>query len=207
VLDQCISAFEQHGDQVNLAYALSWRATCRWDLDDFSGARSDAARGVDLSRQAGSRAAEVLNMSYLGLALAFSGEQDRGIATADAALQITADSPHDPVGALDALLSAAEVYLIAGQPERALPACTCAADLSRRLGDLHGQAEAWGKLGDAYLALGAPEAVECLTESLSICEELRLPEVAARVRRAMGQLPSPSSTALTNRQEIFNRPI
>jgi DNA-binding SARP family transcriptional activator len=234
LLDECIRVIEQHGDLVYLAYSLAWRATCHWDLDDFNSARSDARRGADISRRAGSRSAEGLNMSLLGLALANSGEGDQAVAATKMALEITVSLPHKPTGELDALLNAAHVYVIAGQPGLALPACRRAVELSRRLSDLYSEAEASGKLGDAnlalgryqeavdclswalpifrdrgnrryhavclfklgqaYLALGAPEAASCLQESLSICGELRLPGLAARVRQALARLPWPGST-------------
>jgi DNA-binding SARP family transcriptional activator/tetratricopeptide (TPR) repeat protein len=231
LLDQCVKALEQHGDLAYLAYALAWRATCRWDLNDYGGARADAARGTNVARQAPSRDAEWLNMSMLGLALAHDGEADQAVAAIEAALEIAASLPDHLASELEALLNAAQAYLTAGQPERALPACRRAIELSRGLGDLYCEAEAWGKLGDAnltlgsyqeavaclsralavlrdhgnrrfyavgllklgraYLALGNPEAAACLQESLSICDELRLPGVAARVRRELARLPVP----------------
>jgi DNA-binding SARP family transcriptional activator/tetratricopeptide (TPR) repeat protein len=169
LLDQCIGFSEQHGDLVSLAYTLSWRATCRWDLDDFAGARSDAARGVDVARQAHSPGAEGLNMSKLGLALANSGEADQAVAAANAALEITAGVPDDPGGELDALLNAAHIYAVAGQLELAVRACSRAVELSRRLGDQFSEAEAWGKLGDANVALGRyQEGVACLSRALPV---------------------------------------
>lgn len=108
-------------------------------------------------------------MSLLGLALANSGEGDQAVAASKAALEITASSPDDPAGELDALLNAAHVYVIAGQLEHALPACRRAVELSRRLGDLYSEAEAWAKLGDAALALGRHlEAIDCLSRALPI---------------------------------------
>jgi tetratricopeptide (TPR) repeat protein len=228
LLDQCVRAFEQQGDLVHLAYSLHWRATCRWDLDDFGSARLDAVRGADVARQARSRGAEALNMSLLGLALANSGKADQAVAATDAALEIAASLPDDPRGELDVLLNAAHVYVVAGQPERARPVCRRGVELSRALGDQYSEAEAWGKLGDAnltlgsyeeavaclsralpvfrdggnrrfqavcllklgqaHLAVGAPEGAGCLQESLSICGELRLPGLAGRVRQALDQM-------------------
>jgi DNA-binding SARP family transcriptional activator len=230
LLGQCVAAFERCRDLAHLAYALHWRAACQWDLDDFSGARSDAARGAQVARLAGSPGAEGLNMSLLGLALASSGEADAAVTATKVSLEITARLLDEPTVELDAVLNAAHVYVVAGQPERALPVCRRAVDLSRRLSDRYSEAEAWGKLGgaalalsqyqeavaalsralpifrddgnrryhavcllklgQAYLALHAPEAADCLQESLSICNELRLPILAGRVHQAISELPS-----------------
>jgi tetratricopeptide (TPR) repeat protein len=235
LLDPCVKVLEQHGDLPYLAYALAWRATCRWDLTDYGGARTDAARGTNVARQAQSPRAEWLNMSMLGLALAHDGQADQAVAAIEAALEIASRLADHLADELEALLNAAQAYITAGKPERALPACSRAVELSRGLGDLYCEAEAWGKLGDAslalgsyqeavvclsralpvlrdggnrrfhavclfklgqaHLALGAPEAVGCLQESLSICDELRLPGLAGRVRQVMARLPAPGSRA------------
>jgi DNA-binding SARP family transcriptional activator/tetratricopeptide (TPR) repeat protein len=167
LLDRCVSIAEQNSDLVQLAYSLAWRATCRWDLDDYAGARSDAARGAAIAWQARSPGAERLNLSLLGLALANSGEANQAVAATEAALEVAASLPDDPASELDALLNAAHVYVVARQPALAVPACGRAVELSRRLGDLYSEAEAWGKLGDAYLALGSHgEAVRCLSRAL-----------------------------------------
>jgi hypothetical protein len=139
---------------------------------NYGGARTDASRGTDVARQARSRRAEWLNMSMLGLALAHDGEADQAVAVIETALEIASSLPDHLADELEALLNAAQAYITAGKPGRALPVCRRAVELSRGLGDLYCEAEAWGKLGDANLVLGSyQEAVACLSRALPVLRD------------------------------------
>jgi hypothetical protein len=61
VLDACVEDAEDAGDEDPelLPFALYWRGSCAWDLDNYELARADTERGVLLARGVGLRAIEL----------------------------------------------------------------------------------------------------------------------------------------------------
>jgi len=144
ILDECIADNVSSKVEV-LSSALEWRATCAADMNDFTGARSAAERGVAVAQRAGYRLGECGN-AYGRLGDAYLG--------------------------LGRHQEAAAVLL------RALPIFR--SHSSRRF-----HAVCLLKLGYTYEAMGSPEAIGYLEESLRLFTELCLPSKANEARQAL----------------------
>jgi len=167
ILDECIS------DNVNskvevLSSALEWRATSAWDMNDFTGARSAAERGVAVSQRAGYRLGECGNLIILSTALASLGLHEDAVAAGEAARAIAEELGIATCEPLILIILAGTCNL-SDQHERAVRVSLRALELSEKLGDVSGEALAYGMLGDAYLGLGRyEEAAAVLLRALPI---------------------------------------
>jgi tetratricopeptide (TPR) repeat protein len=166
LFEWCVETARQLEELEILAFALYWRASCAFDLDDFEQSESAADMGVCVARQAGSRLAELLNLRSLAMAHGMRGAGDRAVADSEAALAIAAD-----LGIAPYKLAASQTMALAltwsGQYERAASLCLRTSELSRELGDVRGDAFAHGMLADAYHGQGRYElAIQSLLQAL-----------------------------------------
>jgi tetratricopeptide (TPR) repeat protein len=223
IFDQCI-ADDIHADPEVLSSALEWRSCSAWDMNDFTGARSAAERGVAVAQLAGYRLGECGNRGALSPALARLGLYEDAVAAGEAALAI-AEELGNATCELVTLIILAGTCNMSDQHERAVSVCLRAIKLSEKLGDIYDEALAYGMLGDAYRglgryeeaaavlqralpifrrhssrrfhavcllklgytyeAMGSPEAIGYLEESISLFTELRQPRKADEARQAL----------------------
>jgi tetratricopeptide (TPR) repeat protein len=168
ILDRCIENLEQGPDSETLAIALSWRAHCAWDLDNFGLALTDATRGAVLARQARSGLAEHRNLGFLGLTLARLGRPDEAVAVSEQGLAV-ASALHEPLYEIESLGNHAFTCTLSGRHDRAIEVCQRGIELSRRVHDIGMEALFGGVLGDAYYATGRfTEAVDTWRGSLTV---------------------------------------
>ena len=166
MLDECVATFERRKDLRNLAYALYWRGSSSWDMDNFGAARRDAQWGVALGRRVTDPYAEFTNLRLLGLALGRLGEPVEAVAACEHALSIAVGLGEKSCES-SALHNLMFVCTLAGQYERALELVLRQRDLCRKLGDVRYAALALGVRGDAYHGLGRYE-----DEAASLLEAL-----------------------------------
>lgn len=173
ILDQCVRVIGQYGDAEELAFALYWRGSCAWDLEDFKHARGDSERGIREARRGASGAAECANLCLLGDTQAWLGEGDQAVASGERALAI-ATSLGPPTYELEALHNLSRTCTLTNQSGRAVELCLRRIELSRALGDRGGEALSQAVLGDAYNALGRHgEAAVSLLRALPVFAEHR----------------------------------
>jgi DNA-binding SARP family transcriptional activator/tetratricopeptide (TPR) repeat protein len=228
VLSKCMET----ADPEVLALALNWRATCAWDLDDFAGARDDAARGIMVARQAGSVLAEHRNQGILGVALARLGSADEAVAISERSLVVATSLGATPYE-IEAIQHLAFTYTMTGRYDRAVDLIKRGIDLTHSMRDPYTEALFFGVLGDAYQglgrygeaaaslqkalavfrqhgslryhalcllklgyayqAMGSPQAVGHLAESLRMFEDLRLPLKARQAQEALDACAAPGT--------------
>lgn len=166
LLEECVPAFEQDGDDRDLAFALYWRGITQWSLNRYRAARDDAERGVALGRGIGDQYAELANLRSLGLALGALGEHAEGIGACERALAIANDLPGSaPVSY--ALHNLAFCCAMAGEHKRAIEVASRRLELSRLRTDPYGEALSLAVLGDAYSGLGRhKDAVRAYSSAL-----------------------------------------
>jgi len=168
ILSGCVAAT---ADPQILAVALNWRATCAWDLNDFQNARDDAARGLVLARQAGSRLPEHRNLGMLGVALAQLGMRSQAVAVGEEGLRIATNLRVAPYE-LEARQHLAFIYNLTGHFQGSIAVSERGIELSRSLHDSCQEALLLGLLGDAYRGLGMDhEAASSLHRALAVFRE------------------------------------
>ena len=168
LFDSCVQAAEETADSKTLTWALYWRSSCVWDLDEFEQAQRDAAWGIQAARQAGSSMAEVANLTSVSNALAALGFDDEAIAPGERALAI-ALSCGTPTHELIALHAMAFTCTMTGQHERAARLSMRRIELSQELGSPALEALGWGVLSDAYYGMGRyEEGADSLLRALPV---------------------------------------
>ncbi|MDB1090331.1 BTAD domain-containing putative transcriptional regulator [Streptomyces sp. ACA25] len=78
LLEQSMRVLEQVGDQGSMARGHSLRSLCAEKQSRFGEMKRHAEQGLSLSRKAGDRLAELLNLRMLGLAESYQGNQRLG---------------------------------------------------------------------------------------------------------------------------------
>jgi tetratricopeptide (TPR) repeat protein len=162
VLDTCVEDAEDTGgdDPGLLPFALYWRGSCAWDLDNYELARADAERGVLLARGVGMRLAELHNLRRAASALAMLGKGDEAVTLAERAVTIAVDLGGGSYE-LSTVHELAHVCDRVGLHGRAAQTCLRAIELSRQLGSIRHEALAYGVLGDACQGLGDYDSAIC----------------------------------------------
>jgi DNA-binding SARP family transcriptional activator len=172
-LRSCVVTAEEVGDAETLAVALYWRACCAFDVDDLDQAQVAARRGLRVARRAGLLFAEFTNLRSLASTLAWMGESSEAVSVGEMAVAIASDLG---VAAYEraALHSLAYACLYAEQYDRTVSACLRMTELSWELGDVRGEAHAYGLLGDVYHKQGKYDlAVESLLRALPVFRDHR----------------------------------
>jgi DNA-binding SARP family transcriptional activator/tetratricopeptide (TPR) repeat protein len=172
VSDACVDEalwFEDENPEL-LAFALYWRASCSWDLDDYREASAYAQRGVDVASHARLPLAELHNLRRLSTAEVYLGNAERAIALAKRAAELSLRTK-DNWSEFLAVHLLATVYRRAGQHQKAVDACIQAISLSHELGSARDEAISRGLLGDAYHGLGRYEdAIRCFRQIAPVFE-------------------------------------
>jgi tetratricopeptide (TPR) repeat protein len=126
-----------------------------------------ARRGVALARQARNRHAEFLNIRMAGESLAYLGQATESIEVCEYGVLLgkeLGDSYHTV-----ARHALAFTYVLAAKYDQAVSLCVSLIETNRRIGNVWGEGQALGLLGDAYHGLGRyQKAVTALSDALSI---------------------------------------
>jgi tetratricopeptide (TPR) repeat protein/transcriptional regulator with XRE-family HTH domain len=173
IVDQCVKAFGELGDQRALATAWYWHAVCEWNLGAYADARQSAQRALELAQDTGDRQTEALALRLLALALAnmdmeLPDHRQDAIASAERALAVAGELG-EPALEQEILHSVATVYSATGRHEDALRLCQQGRGMARDLGLQVAAADYLGLSGDAYYGLGRyRESAESLRSALPI---------------------------------------
>jgi tetratricopeptide (TPR) repeat protein/transcriptional regulator with XRE-family HTH domain len=170
LVDQCVTAFEELGDQRGLAAALYWHTVCEWNLGDYADARHSALRAIELAQATGDRRTEALALRLLALAAAVDlpHRDEDVVASAEKALALARQLGGPASFEHEVRHTVATVYSLVGRHEDALRLGQQGLIEAERLEVQVAIADWLGILGDAYRALGQyHEAVESLTGALS----------------------------------------
>lgn len=167
IIDPCIDELAHGDDALTLAFALYWRAAVRYNLHDFHAALDDSRRGLALAQQAGNQHAEFLNLRMAGQSLAYLGRATEGIEACERGVLLAGElgqSYH-----ATARQALAYTYVLVRKYDHAVPLCISLIEMNRSTGNVWGEGQALGLLGDAYHGLGRyRKAVAALSEALHI---------------------------------------
>ena len=171
LVDQCLTAFDELGDQRGLAAALYWQASCEWNLGAFADARRSAQRSIRLAQQAGDGQTEATALRILALATAnanMPGCAEDAVVAAEKAVALARELG-EPGLEHEVLHSVASVYTAVGRHEDALQLCHEGLAMAQRLGVQAAVAEWLGVRSDACRGLGRyRDAAESLLSALPI---------------------------------------
>jgi tetratricopeptide (TPR) repeat protein/transcriptional regulator with XRE-family HTH domain len=169
LVDQCVAAFVELGDQRGLATALYWRSVCEWNLGQFAEARQSAERSLELAQNAGNRQVESMALRLMALATAnldLANRGDEAVSAAEKALALAGQLGR-PVFEHEVRHTVAGLYSLTGRHQDALDIGQRSLAEARRLGSQVAIADWLGIVGDAYRGLARyGEAAESLGEAL-----------------------------------------
>jgi tetratricopeptide (TPR) repeat protein/transcriptional regulator with XRE-family HTH domain len=169
LVDRCVTAFDELGDQSGLATALYWRSVCEWNLGQFAGARQSALRSLDLAQDAGDVQIESMALRLMALATAnmdLTGRGQEAVSAAEKALAL-AGKLDRPAFEHEVRHTVAGLYSLTGRHEDALRLGQQSLAEARWIGSQVAIADWLGIVGDAYRGLGRyREATLSLREAL-----------------------------------------
>jgi tetratricopeptide (TPR) repeat protein len=169
MVDQCIRAFTNLGDNLSLATAYYWRAVTMWNLADFVTARKFAERAIHLARAAGDEHGESLALRLLALAVGSLPDQTTDAVTSAEQALTLARHLGKPQLEFEVLHTVANVYNMAARHQDSLRISRQGTDLAQKLAMRAAAAEWLGIRADAYQGLGRyQEAAEALHRALPI---------------------------------------
>lgn len=153
ILDRCVKLAKQTGEQEILAFVLYWRGVSAADLGNFEDSRNDGEHALMTAREAGSRMGELQGLRLLAGVRALTSDSLGALAAGEHALAVAMELGADSyeLGALHQLIIACTH---AGKLDRARSLSLREIELSRKLGDIRGEAIAHALLGDIYRGLG-----------------------------------------------------
>jgi len=169
IVDLCVTAFEQLGDNRSLATALHWHAVCKSNLGQYAESLEPAEQAMRLAEAAYDRQGEILALRMLAIAQANLPDYRPGAVTAAEQAHSLARELGKPALEQEILHTTANVYNLVGRYDDALHLCQDGLDLARDLGIKAATAEWLGIRGDAYHGLGRyREAARSLSTALPI---------------------------------------
>ena len=175
IVDQCVRAFDELGDECFLAISLYWRASCEWNLGSYADALRSAERTIHLAQDTAARQTEFLALRLLALAQAnLPDHRADAVMSAERAVALARELG-EPVFVQETLHTVAHVYNLAGRNEDALRVCQDGlrivrdVRIARDVGVQPAVADWLGVSSDAYYGLGRyHEAAESLRSALPI---------------------------------------